>query len=866
MDISPSRPPDGNLLARGATIGRFQVIALVGKGGMGEVYAAYDPELDRNVAIKLLRAGKNSDSDEGRARMMREAQATARVSHPNVVIVYDAGTFQDRVFIAMEFVEGHTLGYWMHARTRSWPEVLEVFTAAGRGLAAAHERDLVHRDFKPDNVMIGADGQVRVMDFGLVQIAGERHAEEADGDADGASDGRVEAAQEDDVTAELSGPRNGRGGSGPTAVNGPTGTDPDDILTTRALSTGRGAWRGPRTGPNPNLTRFGASVGTPAYMSPEQFRGEPTDAATDQFSFCVALYEALYSERPFAGRTPDDLGKNVVGGFVRTAPQSSRVPAWIREVLLRGLAVNPAGRWPSMTALLAQLEQQPAVASRRRFVAAAAAKLAGVWEVPRGDRPTEIPTRAEIRRAFLATGKPYAKKAWVTTSRILDEYARRWADLYVESCEATHVRNEHSTEVLDLRIGALQEGLEDLKALCRVFRHATPEVVENAVNAANALRGLDRCENIELLRAVVRPPEDAATRAAVARLRTELSDMRALFRVGRLSDALTAAAPLRQQAAALGYAPLLADVLISVASVCCEKGMTDEGTRLYEEALWTALRCRHDETATEAATYLIFPVGSGPSLGEAAETWSRLAETLLERMGGHDLIWSWLLTNRSALRLLQGRPLDSLEDARRAVAAKEKVLGAKHPDLALSLNNLALCLDYLGEVPEAVDQMARAVPIVENGLGADHPRTGWFLSNYSELLNRAGRFAEAGQAAERARAIMEREYDPLIVTYPLVALGASALGLGEVERALAVLERANDTRTAKEPDPARRAEARFMLARALWEQGKDQARARTLAATARDENLQSPDTPARKRALEEIDAWLTRISQGSPSP
>jgi serine/threonine protein kinase len=408
MDISPSRPPDGNLLARGATIGRFQVIALVGKGGMGEVYAAYDPELDRNVAIKLLRAGKNSDSDEGRARMMREAQATARVSHPNVVIVYDAGTFQDRVFIAMEFVEGHTLGYWMHARTRSWPEVLEVFTAAGRGLAAAHERDLVHRDFKPDNVMIGADGQVRVMDFGLVQIAGERHAEEADGDADGASDGRVEAAQEDDVTAELSGPRNGRGGSGPTAVNGPTGTDPDDILTTRALSTGRGAWRGPRTGPNPNLTRFGASVGTPAYMSPEQFRGEPTDAATDQFSFCVALYEALYSERPFAGRTPDDLGKNVVGGFVRTAPQSSRVPAWIREVLLRGLAVNPAGRWPSMTALLAQLEQQPAVASRRRFVAAAAAKLAGVWEVPRGDRPTEIPTRAEIRRAFLATGKPYA--------------------------------------------------------------------------------------------------------------------------------------------------------------------------------------------------------------------------------------------------------------------------------------------------------------------------------------------------------------------------------------------------------------------------------------------------------------------------
>ncbi len=864
MDISPSSPPDGNLLARGANIGRFQVIALVGKGGMGEVYAAYDPELDRNVAIKLLRAGKNSDSDEGRSRMMREAQATARVSHPNVVIVYDAGTFQDRVFIAMEFVEGHTLGYWMHARTRSWPEVLEVFTAAGRGLAAAHERDLVHRDFKPDNVMIGADGQVRVMDFGLVQIAGEHHAGidvEADAEAATGHDGRVEAAQ-DDVTAEHSAPRNG--GSGGTAAAPPGATDSDDLLTTRTLNTtpGRGAWRGPRTSGNPNLTRFGASMGTPAYMSPEQFRGEPTDAATDQFSFCVALYEALYGERPFSGRTPEDLGKNVVGGFVRTAPQSSRVPGWIREVLLRGLAVNPAQRWPSMGTLLAQLEQQPAVASRRRFVAAAVAKLAGVWDVPRGDRPTEAPTRTEIRRAFLATEKPYAKKAWINTSRILDAYARRWADLYVESCEATHVRNEHSTEVLDLRIGALQEGLEDLKALCRVFRRATPEVVENAVNAANALRGLDRCENIELLRAVVRPPEDAATRAAVARLRTELSDVRALFRVGRLNDALAAAGPLRQQAAALGYAPLLADVLVSVAVVYSEKGMVDEGARLYEEALWTALRCRHDETAAEAATYLVFQVGSLQSRAEAAETWSRLAETLLERMGGHELIWSWLMSNRSALRLVQGRPTDALEDARRAIAAKEKVLGATHPDLAFSLNNLALCLDGVGQVAEAVEQLARALPIVENGLGADHPRTAWVLSNYSELLNRVGRFAEAGQAAERALAILERENDPLFVTYPLVALGASALGLANVARALPVLERVNDIRAAKEPDPARRAEGRFMLARALWEQGQDRARARALAITARDEHRQSPDTPARTRALTEIDDWLASRADG----
>jgi tRNA A-37 threonylcarbamoyl transferase component Bud32/tetratricopeptide (TPR) repeat protein len=836
MNTFPSVPVngDGNLLGRGAVIGRFQVVGLVGKGGMGEVYAAYDPELDRHVAIKLLRAGRNTDSDEGRTRMMREAQAIARVSHPNVVVVYDAGTYEDRIFIAMEFVEGHTLGYWMHAQTRTWPEVLEVFTAAGRGLAAAHERELVHRDFKPDNVMIGDDGQVRVMDFGLVQLASDRARDDGDGV----------------VYEEAPGPET-------------EPTKPEDLMSTRPIVRMKTPPRGIARTPgqdriNPSLTRLGASLGTPAYMSPEQFRSEPTDAATDQFSFCIALYEALYGERPFTGRDYDDLGNNVASGFVRSAPKEKQIPLWIREILLRGLKVKPADRWPSMTALLAQLEQQPAVTSRRRFVAAAAAKLAGVWEAPRGDRPQDTPARAEIRRAFLATGKTYAKKAFSGTSQILDRYARRWSDLYVETCEATHVRNEQSSEVLDLRMGCLQEGLEDLKALCRMFRQATPEVVENAINAANALRGLDRCENIELLRAVVRPPEVAATREAVARLRVELAEVRALFRVGRLNDALKAVGPLQDEARELGYAPLLADVLISVATVYSEKGMADDGARVFEEALWAALRCRHDETAAEAATFLVYQAGSVLSQLAAAEIWSRLAETLLERMGGHQLIWGWLLTNRSALRQIEGKPAEALEAARHAVTAKEKFLGPTHPDLAYSLNNVALCLDGLGETVQAVEHLARALRIVENELGTDHPRTGWMLSNYSELLNRVERFAEAGEAATRALTIFERETDPLgiFVTYPLVALGTSELGLGRFAHALPVLERANDIRHTKEPSTARRAEARFILARALWASGQDRERARSLAITARDEYRLSPDTPARSRELAETEDWL----------
>src|SRR5262245_6706267 len=146
-------------LTRGASIGRYIVLAMVGRGGMGEVYAAYDPELDRKVAVKLLRVkpGNGVTPSEGRQRTLREAQAIARLSHPNVVVVYDVGTFEDKVFIAMEFVEGNTATYWLGAEPRTWEEVLKVFIAAGRGLAAAHDKGLVHRDFKPDNVMVGRD-------------------------------------------------------------------------------------------------------------------------------------------------------------------------------------------------------------------------------------------------------------------------------------------------------------------------------------------------------------------------------------------------------------------------------------------------------------------------------------------------------------------------------------------------------------------------------------------------------------------------------------------------------------------------------------------------------------------------------------
>jgi formylglycine-generating enzyme required for sulfatase activity len=306
-------------LATGAQLGRYVIVERVGTGAMGVVYGAYDPQLDRKIALKLIKPGQGV-KDTARARLLREAKAIARLQHPNVVAVHDVGVIDDQVFLAMEFVAGGTIKSWLAEKTRSWREILDVFIAAGRGLAAAHAAGLVHRDFKPDNVLLDKEHRPRVVDFGIARQAGGGDDELA-GDTGDSQDG----------TATL------REGSG-----------------RHALAT---------------VTKAGTWVGTPAYMAPEQFLGERGDQKSDQFSFCVALYEALYGERPFAGDDMLSISVNVTTEQLRPLPKDRGVPTWIRRVILRGLKVEPAARWDSMAALIAALSSDPAAKLRNRLVA-----------------------------------------------------------------------------------------------------------------------------------------------------------------------------------------------------------------------------------------------------------------------------------------------------------------------------------------------------------------------------------------------------------------------------------------------------------------------------------------------------------------
>jgi tRNA A-37 threonylcarbamoyl transferase component Bud32/tetratricopeptide (TPR) repeat protein len=836
VPVRPSDVPSASLheagptLARGTALGRFVVLGLVGRGAMGEVYGAYDPELDRKIAIKLLRAHADSSGDtpERRARLMREAQATAKISHPNVIVVYDAGTFGDRVFIAMEYVEGNTLRYWLQQQDRTWSEILQAFMAAGRGLAAAHERDFVHRDFKPDNVMVASNGQVRVMDFGLARLAGEELPVPLAVAAGELSPAVLAADRAIDLSA--------------TPILGAGETKLSETATI--------AFRD-------KITATGALLGTPAYMSPEQFQSQPADERSDQFSFCVALYEALYGARPFAGATLEDLASNVVAGKLAAPPAARRVPAWIHKVLERGLRPNPTERYATMDALLVDLDQAGR-AGAKDFAAGAAAKLAGVWEAPVDGRPVETPHKEAIRQAFLATDKAYAAAAYAGASVVLDRFTQRWTELYIEVCEATHVRGEQSAEVLDLRMGVLTDGLDDLKALCRMFRSATADVVTNAVNAANNLGTLERCRDIKLLRALVKPPEDPTVRDAVDRVRERMVDLRAMVRVGNATQGLEVSGPLVEEARRVGYGPALAEVLFVHGTLQLNRVDMSVVAQTMEDAMWQAEAARHDEIAASAASHLIYVTGYVQGRFEVAEIWIRYTEAILNRMGpGHDQLWGWFYNNRGAVREQQGRLEEGIADCRRSIAAKERALGSEAPDIGNSLGNLANHLAHGADFTQALEISTRGLAILMKGLGPDHPMVALHLANRGQFLYRLGRFAEGEEATTRALATFEREYaQGILLTFPLRTLGLCQIGTGRFEEALNVLERAVKIREALEKRAVRLAEVHFALAQALRAAGREPDRALALARQARSEYEQAKMTPVAALDLAELDRWL----------
>lgn len=757
---SAGRPDE---MERGSVVDRFVILDVVGRGGMGVVYAAYDPELDRKIALKLVRPNRPG---AGEGQLLREAQAIARLSHPNVVAVYDVGTHRDQVFLAMELVEGRNLGPWLAQAPRSVREILDVFIAAGRGLSAAHAAGVVHRDFKPDNVLIGHDGRVRVADFGVAR--------------------RFESpGEEPHDLPDL----------------------PEEALSARATRSARS------TLAVAEATRWGVAVGTVPYMAPEQLRRGTADARSDQFAFSIALFEALYGERPFAGQGALDLVLAMESGELRTpSPSARRVPPWVRAVLARGLAFDPTARFPSMDALLAALSRDPAAARRRRWGLAAAiaalivaglglrelavrrarvcaggeAKVAELWSPER---------KAAVHAAFRATGLPFAEGTWEGVERALDRFAAGWAGMHREACEATRVRGEQSEALLDRRMFCLDQRLRDAGALIDLFSHADGPVVEKSVAASADLPALASCADLQALNARVPPPSDPQVRDAVRKVGQQVAAARASFAAGRYAAGLETARRAVTAAEKIAYAPLRAEALVV-------RGGLEERTEDFaaaratlHDAWWTAETGADDEQKARAATTLI-RLERLESQFEAAGDWSRFAAATLDRLGAEPSLRARYLLELGLLRSGEGRYAEALVPLREAVAlhraARPKGGNADRAELVEPLGNLGMVLHRNGDYEAARKAYLEALALGRRELGAEHPEVASMLQRVANLLFDQGRFEDSATYSRQALALREKVLGPEHhqVGASLNSLGNALSELGRPIEALACYERA----------------------------------------------------------------------------
>ncbi len=783
----------GASLPRGSSFGRYIVLERVGEGGMGVVHAAYDPELNRKIAIKLLQTGApGSQGTGGRERLIREAQALARLSHPNVVHVHDVGTHGERVFMAMELVDGRTLRAWLKETPRSWREVTAVFLAAGRGLAAAHAAGLVHRDCKPDNVLISADGQVRVLDFGI-------------------------ARQWESDSPE------------PTYEVSPASDERSSLSTP--------------------LTEVGVVLGTPSYLPPELFNGEPADPRADQFSFCVSLYEALYGERPFPGKLPRNDPQR---WKLPEPPRDTQVPAWLRRVVLRGLSLSPEARYPSMDALLSELGRDPRAKQRQWLLGTAivglvalvsgglylqarsqpapcqgaARSLAGIWDAPK---------QQALRTAFLSTGQGFASSAWDTTRRTLDAWAGAWVAMRQEACEATRVRGEQSDEVLSLRMTCLDRRLGSLQALTGLYANADAALVQQAARAATALPGLDLCANVAALRAPVPPPDGVEAHAKVDALRKRLAEGQALFDAARYPPGLELAKSAVESARALAYRPLQAEALELLAGFQEKTGDFNGAEQTLYEALWAAKAGRHDLVAGSASAKLV-RVAMLQSRFDLGRHWAEHTRAALEREGGDARTEAYLLMALGSIEIHEGkpdaalktfekalplrvevygpnhpdvaavhnnigtalrnvgRPRDALAQLEKSLAIYERALGLEHPETGNALMNLGVSYSDLAELEESLHYYRRALEVAEKGLGPDHPNVASALDNIGILLSDQGKYEEALPDFRRAIGIFEAAFGPdhAHLTTVLGNFGIALMGKGDVNGALQAFQRARD--------------------------------------------------------------------------
>lgn len=726
--LAPAEPPGPR---KGLVVGRYVVLEPIGAGALGEVFSAYDTTLERTVALKWLFAGVSDDREALRARLIAEARALAQVQHPHVVAVYDVLAQADADVIVMELVT-HARSFRSFVGARQpWRETVQSFLDAADGLAAAHERHVTHRDFKPDNVLVTESGRVVVVDFGLARQS--------------------------------------------------------------ALDTPDGP------------ARASTISGTPAYLAPERWQGHLANDLSDQFSFCVSLYECLTGRLPFAATTLDArLAEIRQGPPPFTLDGGQRVIA----ALNRGLAFDAAARWPSMRALSDELEQALRSTRRRQAiflgvalaVGTIAALVFGLQHRTSRCDGVEVPVTAtwssERRSAVIAslraTGHPAAAPL---TDRIVTALDRSFVALAAtrrRACMATAFEGESELSLAG-RQTCIGRRLADLDALVRGFEHAEPKSLERAMLAIESLTPASECLSTQLTARDAMPGGPA--RDEVQRLIAKVAEVRAARLLGKTKDSIALAETMVPAIRTTGWKPLLSDALLEWGKGLQRTSKFDEARLRMLEALELAIAAHDDEQAFSATVDLAYLDGIDRKLPEAGAAWVRLShayaptpslsealrvgnveavlliradkagdavaplqalearlvkEHLLESVNG-----ARLLTNLSAALRESGKASESVELSRRSLEIMERVLSANHPDVAAGVNNLGSALSDLGRFDEAVPYFERSVELRETLFGKGHVSTATPLYNLGELAFRRGDGTRSLEMYRRSRLVAE---------------------------------------------------------------------------------------------------------------
>ncbi len=746
---APSAPRRELELQPGERIGDgFRIERRLGSGGMGVVYLARDESLDRPVAVKLHRAGAGVD------RLQREAMAMARLAHPNVITVHEVGRLGDRVFVAMEFVPGGTLRAWLKARPRPWRDALALCLAAGEGLAAAHDAGLVHRDFKPENVIVGDDGRPRVGDFGLARAVGESATDLVTSDLQrsglrtpvpsvSATARSASAALEETAppaTPPPSSPRTDVDPVAETAYDAELDRSGNGILSDR-------------------LTMTGVLVGTPAYMSPEQFAGGDVDARADQFAFAVMTWEALHGKRPFAGADQRVLRAAVEAGRIQAPPRDSPVPARVRVVLTRALAVDPAKRYPSMHELLEALRAASRPARHWPWLAAgggAAILVAGLaWAAwPREDvdpcrgaaRAVDAIVPADTISRMIATidGSPGERELLDRIRTRLGRVRGHLADAAIASCRAARIERtmpaeleERSRACLGLRARATAMLVDDLE-LAKSDAAAY-------LTRLRAVPSLVPCLDPVALAATVAPRDDEAATMARARLWAASADVRASrFEAAQAEarEALELAMPDDRGVRALA---MMIDGQVAYA-----QDRLAEAQRLFTDAYYAGVALDDTDVYLAALRHLVLLHASDRFEVTAAEPWIRAAAAAVEkdrrRAAGEVAELLGALVSAA----------DNRGESEQAIAWAEEMLKMVPPGADPGVRGeaeltLARALFGAGHHDQAIARYQGAIEEYAAALGPTHPKTAEVLTDYGLLLIDAGKYEEVEPIIDRAR-------------------------------------------------------------------------------------------------------------------